>query len=321
MTDNGVLMNDKFILIILIFVLITLFLMNKNSKVNYEQYQNIHEQFQNNQEQTKYFKYVFNGDDFKKYELLTFSQLNFDLQQQILNKIVNNQIIANNETFQNVDNNLTNDSNVPESSSSFPENSSNVYESSSNVYESSSNVYESSSSVYESSSNVYESSSNVSETSLEASSETPKIINYYQDIINAETLQSNIDSGSRYMPINDLLFAVRSNKMLDEKVLSYKPQLLFDENDTVNYSVLNLSRISPSIKSKLSSYNNILLLSIPNDEFNIKNKNVFESAIIKDNQISFKNVKLIQIDDLPISLIKLTEGPSNITIEKEEVFV
>jgi hypothetical protein len=109
--------------------------------------------------------------------------------------------------------------------------------------------------------------------------------------------------------------------MLDENILSYKPKLLFDENDIINYSVMNLNRINELSKSKLTLYNNILLLSVPNDDFNINNKNIFESAIIKDNQISFKNVKLNKIDDLPIALIKLTDASTAIKIEKEEVFV
>ena len=136
-----------------------------------------------------------------------------------------------------------------------------------------------------------------------------------------EYLKSTINSGSRYIPINDLLFAVRSNKVLDSSILSYKPNLLFDNNDEINYSVMGLSNITPFPKTKLSVFNNILLLSVPNDKFNMENKNSFELGFIQDNQISFKNVKLIQIDDLPISLIKLTDTPTNITIEKEEVYI
>jgi hypothetical protein len=109
--------------------------------------------------------------------------------------------------------------------------------------------------------------------------------------------------------------------MLDENVLSYKSKLLFDENDIINYSVMNLIKINELPKAKLTSYNNILLISVPNDDFNINNKNIFESAIIKDNQISFKNVKLNKIDDLPIAIIKLTDTPTTIKIEKEEIIV
>ena len=73
-------MSDNILLIILFVFLIILFLNNKKQ---------INEKFQNIENVTKkYYKYVLSDDDYKKYELMTFSQLNFDLQQKILNKII-----------------------------------------------------------------------------------------------------------------------------------------------------------------------------------------------------------------------------------------
>jgi len=266
MSDNSVLMSDNIVLIILLIILIFLILFNKNN-FKQEQFQE-KEQFQNAEEKKIYFKYVFGEDKNKEYELLTFSQLNFDLQKNILEKILNNEsYFINNES---------NSSTLTDSNSS---------------------------------------------TLTDSNSSTPGVINYYKNILDINYLQSRNDIGSRYIPINDLLFAVRSDELLNPKIISYKSKLLFDINEIVNYSVLNLSIISPLPKSKLSTIHNILLLSVPSDNFNISNNNIFESSFIKDNQISRKNVKLIQIDDLPVSLIKLTDEPTNITIRKDEVIV
>lgn len=142
----------------------------------------------------------------------------------------------------------------------------------------------------------------------------------YNKILDIDYLKRTIETGSRYIPINDLLVAVRSNRVLDEKVLSFKPQLLFGENNDVYYSVLDYSIVTPLPKSNLTINNDMLLLSVPDDNFNIKNQNMFQKAIIKDNKVLFKNVELVQVDDLPISLIKLNDFPTNITINKEEVF-
>lgn len=221
-------------IILVILLLILLILYSSNIKFNYEL-------LDNTQEANKYFKYVFGGENYKKYDLYAFSQLNFDLQKKILEKLTNNFSSSENET------------------------------------------------------------------------------NYYKKIIDTDSLQKNVELGSRYIPINDLLFAVRSNRILDPKILSYKPHLLFDNSNVVNYSVLN--KITPLPKSKLSLYKDILLLTVPDDKFNINNKNTFETPIIKDNKISFKNIELIQIDDLPISLIKLTDSSTNITIEKVEATI
>jgi len=307
-------MSDNILLIILLVFLIILFLNNKKQ---------INEKFQNIENVTKkYYKYVLSDDDYKKYELMTFSQLNFDLQQKILNKIINNEIILNNEKFQNI-----NDTTQKISSIEIPISSNeNIFNlkttidntiSTENTMQTSENKYYSSENItLPSSENPIHSSENII-----ASSSAPEIVNYYKNILDIDYLKSSIEVGSRYIPINDLIFAVRANRMLDENILSYKPKLLFDENDNINYSVMNLNKINELPKAKLTSYNNILLISVPNDDFNINNKNIFESAIIKDNQISFKNVKLNKIDDLPIALIKLTDAQTAIKIEKEEVFV
>jgi len=292
-------MSDNILLIILFVFLIILFL-NKKKQIN--------EKFQNIENVTKkYYKYVLSDDDYKKYELMTFSQLNFDLQQKILNKIINNEIILNNEKFQNI-----NDTTQKISSIEIPISSNeNIF----NLKTTIDNTI-STGNTMQTSENPIHSSENII-----ASSSAPEIVNYYKNILDIDYLKLSIEVGSRYIPINDLIFAVRANRMLDENVLSYKSKLLFDENDIINYSVMNLIKINELPKAKLTSYNNILLISVPNDDFNINNKNIFESAIIKDNQISFKNVKLNKIDDLPIALIKLTDAPTAIKIEKEEVFV
>jgi len=292
-------MSDNILLIILFVFLIILFLNNKKQ---------INEKFQNIENVTKkYYKYVLSDDDYKKYELMTFSQLNFDLQQKILNKIINNEIILNNEKFQNI-----NDTTQKISSIEIPISSNeNIF----NLKTTIDNTI-STGNTMQTSENPIHSSENII-----ASSSAPEIVNYYKNILDIDYLKLSIEVGSRYIPINDLIFAVRANRMLDENVLSYKSKLLFDENDIINYSVMNLIKINELPKAKLTSYNNILLISVPNDDFNINNKNIFESAIIKDNQISFKNVKLNKIDDLPIALIKLTDAPTAIKIEKEEVFV
>jgi hypothetical protein len=307
-------MSDNILLIILFVFLFFLFLNNKKQK---------NEKFQNIENITKkYYKYVLSDDENKKYELMTFSQLNFDLQQKILNKIINNEIILNNEKFQNI-----NDTTQKISSIEIPISSNeNIFNlkttidntiSTGNTMQTSENKYYSSENItLPSSENPIHSSENII-----ASFSAPEIVNYYKNILDIDYLKSSIEVGSRYIPINDLIFAVRANRMLDENVLSYKSKLLFDENDIINYSVMNLIKINELPKAKLTSYNNILLISVPNDDFNINNKNIFESAIIKDNQISFKNVKLNKIDDLPIALIKLTDAPTAIKIEKEEVFV
>jgi hypothetical protein len=381
-------MSDNILYIILFVILVILFLNSKTPKF---------EKFQNVETVTKkYYKFVLSDDDYKKYELMTFSQLNFDLQQKILNKIINNEIILNNEKFQNINDliNFVNDTTQKISSSEIPilnnennfnlkttvdnsittentmittnpiQSNENNYYSAENTIQSTTNNYysgENTNNYYsaqnptnyysaENPTNYYSAENTIQPTptnyysalnpmqptptnyysaenpvqsseNIIASSSAPQIVNYYKNILDIDNLKSSIDSGSRYIPINDLIFAVRANRMLDENILSYKPKLLFDENDVVNYSVMNLSRISELPKAKLTSYNNILLISVPNDNFNIDNKNIFESAVVKDNQISFKNIKLNQIDDLPIALIKLTDGPSNIKIEKEEVIV
>ena len=312
-------MSDNILLIILFVFLFFLFLNNKKQK---------NEKFQNIENVTKkYYKYVLSDDDYKKYELMTFSQLNFDLQQKILNKIINNEIILTNEKFQNISSieipissneNIFNLKTTIENSINT-ENTilTNTIQSNENKYYSSENITLPSSEnpIYSSENPIY------SSENIIISSSAPEIVNYYKNILDIDYLKSTIEVGTRYIPINDLIFAVRANRMLDENILSYKPKLLFDENDIINYSVMNLNRINELLKAKLTSYNNILLISVPNDDFNINNKNIFESAIIKDNQISFKNIKLNKIDDLPIALIKLTDAPTTIKIEKEEVFV
>ena len=212
--------------ILLLILLLILFFINKKT-----------DQFQNIDEQKIYYKYILTNSNNIQYQIFTFSQLNFDLQKKILNKIINN----------NLD-------------------------------------------------------------------------NYYKNIIDINKLNTLVNVGSRYIPNNDLLFAVRVNRLLDEKILSYSPELLFDENNNINYSVLNLQKINSLPNSKLSIYNHTLLLTVPNDDFNITNQNTFSDAIIKDNQISFNNIDLIQIDDLPISLIKLTNNITNITFHKEKVY-
>jgi hypothetical protein len=326
-------MSDNILLIILFVVLFILFLNNKQPK---------NEKFQNIENVTKkYYKYVLSDDDYKKYELMTFSQLNFDLQQKILNKIINNEIILTNEKFQNISSieipissneNIFNLKTTIENSINT-ENTilTNTIQSNENKYYSSENItlpssenpiYSSENPIYSSENLIYSSENPIySSENIITSSYAPEIVNYYKNILDIDYLKSSIEVGSRYIPINDLIFAVRANRMLDENVLSYKSKLLFDENDIINYSVMNLIKINELPKAKLTSYNNILLISVPNDDFNINNKNIFESAIIKDNQISFKNVKLNKIDDLPIAIIKLTDTPTTIKIEKEEIIV
>ena len=319
-------MSDNILLVILLIFLIILFYSNKDQNQKYEQFQNTEG------ETKKYYKYVLSDDEYKNYELMTFSQLNFDLQQKILNKIINNEIILNTEKFQNINDliNFINNAKQIISSTEIPNNfnmsteinNSITIENNNSIQSSESNNYYTQNPVQSSESNNYYNQNPVqSSENIIASSSAPQIVNYYKNVLDIDNLKSLIETGSRYIPINDLIFAVRSNKILDEKILSYNPKLLFDENDTINYSVMNLSRISELPRAKLTSYNNILLISVPNDNFNLDNKNIFESAVIRDNQISFKNIKLNQIDDLPISLINLTDASTNIKIEKEEVFV
>ena len=144
--------------------------------------------------------------------------------------------------------------------------------------------------------------------------------NLYKKLIDIELLQSLIEAGSKYNTVNDIVFAVRLNRMQDDTIISYNQELIFDENKDVNYSLLNYQRIKKS-SSILSIYNGILSVSLPDDPFNIKNQNEFKKAIINDNKISFKNIRLTQIEELPIYLINLTDKDYNIKIEENEIIV
>ena len=170
---------------------------------------------------------------------------------------------------------------------------------------------------YAPSSNMQNDASNMSSTSNSMSQSPP---NLYKRLIDIELLQSLIEAGSKYNAINDIVFAVRLNRMQDDTIISYNQELLFDENKDVNYSLLNHQRIKKS-NSILSSYNGILSVSLPDDSFNIKKQNEFKKVIINDNKISFKNIRLTQIEELPIYLIDLTDKDYNIKIEEKEVIV
>jgi hypothetical protein len=170
---------------------------------------------------------------------------------------------------------------------------------------------------YAPSSNMQNDASNMSST-INSMSQSPP--NLYKRLIDIELLQSLIEAGSKYNAINDIVFAVRLNRMQDDTIISYNQELLFDENKDVNYSLLNHQRIKKS-NSILSSYNGILSVSLPDDPFNIKKQNEFKKAIINDNKISFKNIRLTQIEELPIYLIDLTDKDYNIKIEEQEVVI
>jgi len=146
--------------------------------------------------------------------------------------------------------------------------------------------------------------------------------NLYKKLIDIELLQSFLEAGSAYNICNDIVFAVRTKMMKADTIINEGQELLFDEHNDVNYK---LSRDMSMIKKKnsiLSVYNGILSVSIPDDPFNIKNQNEFKKAIINDNKISFKNIRLTQIgltqiEDSPIYLINLTDKDYNIKIREE----
>lgn len=181
----------------------------------------------------KYHTYILTDNDMIKYELFTFSQLNFNLQKQILNKIID---------------------------SSYS--------------------------------------------------------NIYKNLLDIDNIIALINTKSKYNPINDIVFAVRLNRITDPKIISYGQELLFNEHNAVNYSLMNGQQINLS-ESLLLIYENILTVSLPNNEFNITNNNKFINANINNNQINSKYIKLLQIDDLPIYLINLTDDQYNIKINEQ----
>ena len=135
-----------------------------------------------------------------KYELLTFSQLNFDLQKKILDKIINNEIsMTANELKLNF----------------F--------------------------------------------SKLFFSNEKPSV-NFYKNLFDIDVTTALIETNTNYIHVNDIVFAVRLNRIKDDKIINNNQHLVFNVNKDISYSITNNLAIKPS-KAQLLLYNSILTVT------------------------------------------------------------
>jgi hypothetical protein len=276
-------MTDYIFFIILCLILLLLLINLKKNKIVYsnENFEDVNT--------PNYHTYILTDDNQIKYELVTFTQLSFNLQKKILDKLTNDEIFKNDTTedFQNT-------SSTTNTQLEINNNFNNTF-SSPDLNISGNNNY-----------------------SMPSYSSQPN--NLYKKLYSTRQLKSLISDGSNYSTVNDIVFAVRLNRMKDNTVISFKQELLFDDKNDIFYSY-NYNLEIKKTDHILSLYKDILTASLPDDSFNIKNKNEFKKAVINDNKISFKNIKLTQIDDSPVYLIDLTDKDHNIKIEKNEVII
>ena len=308
-------MDDYILFIILLLILFVLFNISlNNNKLSTEQFYNT--------DINNYYSYIISIPDNDpildqntsgpvltsiNYQLVTFSQLNFNLQKKIFDKIINNEILKNNtEQFQN--NTLA--TNVP-----FDINSifNKTYEVPSFSLPPDLNIFKNYNMQTPNNTEQFQNNPSITQ-------QTYSLPNFYRNLFDIKYTDSSISNRSVYRLINDIVFAVRTNQF-NEEIINNKQELLFDENNIINYSVPYLINNPMQSNSLLSICNGILTVSSPNDLFNITNNNKFEVATISNNKISDKYIKLTQIDDLPVYLIDLTNTQNNIKIYKNKITV
>lgn len=140
--------------------------------------------------------------------------------------------------------------------------------------------------------------------------------NYYNDLLNYEYIYSNLSTD--YTVSNNIIFAVKSDKITDASIIKQNKPLLFNDNQEL-YKVQN-SSIFPMRNHELSSYYDIMITGNQNSVKN-NDKYLYKLSIepkkIKyytGSEFVYKYINLIQIGDSPIYLINLVDNQSNSNI-------